>query len=102
MKKNEKKGITIIEKWLSEMGDSVTCNSDNNEIDNKKNKDLIPGSHYLIPSQLFTSQNTFIFQDGESMNCFYFMKSGGIPNFQIGASKRVDKQDFKKWIISKK
>jgi excisionase family DNA binding protein len=23
---------------------------------------------------------------------------GGIPNFEIGASKRVDKADFKKWI----
>lgn len=22
---------------------------------------------------------------------------GGIPNFSIGASKRVDKEDFKKW-----
>ncbi len=23
---------------------------------------------------------------------------GGIPNFSIGASKRVDKEDFKQWI----
>lgn len=23
---------------------------------------------------------------------------GGIPNFEIGASKRVDKTDFKQWI----
>lgn len=27
---------------------------------------------------------------------------GGIPNFKIGASKRVDKQDFKAWIEKKK
>lgn len=27
---------------------------------------------------------------------------GGIPNFKIGASKRVDKADFKLWIAQKK
>lgn len=27
---------------------------------------------------------------------------GGIPNFKIGASKRVDKVDFKQWIARKK
>ncbi len=29
-------------------------------------------------------------------------EEGGIPNFEIGASKRVDKDDFKKWILHKK
>ncbi|WP_164670235.1 helix-turn-helix domain-containing protein [Virgibacillus doumboii] len=28
--------------------------------------------------------------------------NGGIPNFEIGASKRVDKNDFKNWISQKK
>lgn len=28
--------------------------------------------------------------------------SGGIPNFDIGFSKRVDKQDFLNWIESRK
>lgn len=27
---------------------------------------------------------------------------GGIPNFEIGASKRVEKTDFKHWITMKK
>jgi excisionase family DNA binding protein len=27
---------------------------------------------------------------------------GGIPNYEIGASKRVDKSDFEKWISQKK
>lgn len=27
---------------------------------------------------------------------------GGIPNFEIGASKRVEKTDFKNWINMKK
>jgi predicted DNA-binding transcriptional regulator AlpA len=27
---------------------------------------------------------------------------GGIPNFEIGASKRVDKSDFKVWIEQRK
>lgn len=27
---------------------------------------------------------------------------GGIPNFEIGASKRVEKTDFKNWIHMKK
>ncbi len=27
---------------------------------------------------------------------------GGIPNFEIGASKRVDKSDLKNWINQKK
>jgi hypothetical protein len=27
---------------------------------------------------------------------------GGIPNFQIGISKRVDKSDFKMWITQRK
>jgi chromosome segregation ATPase len=27
---------------------------------------------------------------------------GGIPNFEIGASKRVDKEDFKDWIEARK
>ncbi|TEB05861.1 Helix-turn-helix domain protein [Pelotomaculum schinkii] len=27
---------------------------------------------------------------------------GGIPNFEIGFSKRVDKQDFLQWIEAKK
>ncbi|HUX46632.1 MAG TPA: helix-turn-helix domain-containing protein [Desulfosporosinus sp.] len=27
---------------------------------------------------------------------------GGIPNFDIGASKRVEKQDFFKWIEARK
>lgn len=27
---------------------------------------------------------------------------GGIPNFDIGASKRVEKSDFKNWITMKK
>lgn len=27
---------------------------------------------------------------------------GGIPNFEIGASKRVEKTDFKNWITMKK
>lgn len=27
---------------------------------------------------------------------------GGIPHFKIGASKRVDKDDFKKWIEQRK
>ena len=26
------------------------------------------------------------------------IEHGGIPNFEIGASKRVDKADFKQWI----
>ncbi|MHB1651632.1 MAG: helix-turn-helix domain-containing protein [Desulfitobacteriaceae bacterium] len=29
-------------------------------------------------------------------------KHGGIPNFDIGASKRVEKKDFVNWISSKK
>jgi predicted DNA-binding transcriptional regulator AlpA len=29
-------------------------------------------------------------------------KYGGIPNFEIGASKRVDKSDFKVWIEQRK
>lgn len=28
--------------------------------------------------------------------------SGGIPNFEIGASKRVEKKDFVDWIEAKK
>ncbi|MFD2444197.1 helix-turn-helix domain-containing protein [Bacillus sp. CGMCC 1.16607] len=27
---------------------------------------------------------------------------GGIPNFEIGISKRVDKSDFKEWLKQKK
>lgn len=27
---------------------------------------------------------------------------GGIPNFSIGTSKRVDKDDFKQWIAERK
>jgi hypothetical protein len=30
------------------------------------------------------------------------VKDGGIPNFKIGATKRVDKADFKHWIALKK
>lgn len=30
------------------------------------------------------------------------VKYGGIPNFEIGASKRVDKSDFKVWIEQRK
>lgn len=30
------------------------------------------------------------------------LEAGGIPNFEIGNSKRVDKADFKKWIESRK
>ncbi|KQL57131.1 MULTISPECIES: helix-turn-helix domain-containing protein [Bacillaceae] len=30
------------------------------------------------------------------------VQQGGIPNFQIGASKRVDKADFKQWITQRK
>jgi excisionase family DNA binding protein len=30
------------------------------------------------------------------------IEAGGIPNFEIGNSKRVDKDDFKKWIESRK
>jgi hypothetical protein len=26
------------------------------------------------------------------------VEHGGIPNFEIGASKRVEKADFKQWI----
>ncbi len=29
-------------------------------------------------------------------------KAGGIPNFEIGLSKRVDKQDFTCWIEARK
>ena len=29
-------------------------------------------------------------------------KHGGIPNFDIGASKRVDKKDFIKWMDERK
>lgn len=29
-------------------------------------------------------------------------KHGGIPNFSIGSSKRVEKKDFVKWIDGKK
>lgn len=29
-------------------------------------------------------------------------EQGGIPNFEIGTSKRVDKSDFKNWLIQKK
>lgn len=28
--------------------------------------------------------------------------AGGIPNFEIGSSKRVDKEDFLKWIDERK
>lgn len=28
--------------------------------------------------------------------------AGGIPNFEIGLSKRVDKQDFLRWIKARK
>ncbi|MFD2046622.1 hypothetical protein ACFSTA_20385 [Ornithinibacillus salinisoli] len=27
---------------------------------------------------------------------------GGIPNFEFGTSKRVEKHDFKDWILRKK
>ncbi|MEK4750432.1 helix-turn-helix domain-containing protein [Niallia sp. FSL W8-0177] len=30
------------------------------------------------------------------------VEHGGIPNFAIGTSKRVEKSDFKKWIIQLK
>jgi hypothetical protein len=30
------------------------------------------------------------------------VEHGGIPNFEIGISKRVDKVDFKQWIVQKK
>jgi excisionase family DNA binding protein len=30
------------------------------------------------------------------------IENGGIPNFRIGASIRVDKSDFKNWIMKKK
>ncbi|OIJ11346.1 DNA-binding protein [Anaerobacillus alkalilacustris] len=30
------------------------------------------------------------------------VKHGGIPNYEIGASKRVDKDDFKTWISDRK
>ena len=30
------------------------------------------------------------------------VKDGGIQNFKIGATKRVDKADFKQWITLKK
>jgi hypothetical protein len=29
-------------------------------------------------------------------------EQGGIPNFEIGISKRVDKSDFRKWLSKKK
>ena len=29
-------------------------------------------------------------------------EAGGIPNFEIGISKRVEKKDFKEWIEAKK
>lgn len=34
--------------------------------------------------------------------CHLSPKHGGIPNFSIGASIRVDKEDFKQWIEQKK
>lgn len=30
------------------------------------------------------------------------VEHGGIPNFEIGASKRVEKSDFKNWITQRK
>jgi excisionase family DNA binding protein len=30
------------------------------------------------------------------------VEQGGIPNFEIGASKRVEKSDFKNWIAQRK
>ncbi|MEK4715023.1 helix-turn-helix domain-containing protein [Sporosarcina sp. FSL K6-5500] len=30
------------------------------------------------------------------------IEHGGIPNFEIGTSKRVEKSDFKNWITQKK
>lgn len=29
-------------------------------------------------------------------------EKGGIPNFEIGISKRVDKSDFVKWLLERK
>jgi excisionase family DNA binding protein len=34
--------------------------------------------------------------------CHLSPKHGGIPNFSIGASIRVDKEDFKQWLEQKK
>lgn len=34
--------------------------------------------------------------------CHLSPKHGGIPNFSIGASIRMDKEDFKQWLEEKK
>ncbi|WP_232827979.1 helix-turn-helix domain-containing protein [Paraliobacillus sp. X-1268] len=102
MEKREK-GIKLIEQWLKEMDKLVVCSSEDktntNEIKQDFNYwDLLPDtltalhiSEYLHISRRRVYE---LFQLHE--------EEGGIPNFQIGASKRVDKQDFKKWITSKK
>lgn len=30
------------------------------------------------------------------------VRPSGIPNFEIGASKRVNKSDFEKWLLQRK
>lgn len=56
--------------------------------------------------EILTAQNIadyLVISRGKVYELFQrFTEAGGIPNFGIGASKRVEKKDFIKWIADRK
>ncbi|MHA6253206.1 helix-turn-helix domain-containing protein [Oceanobacillus sp. CAU 1775] len=99
-----KRGINIIEKWLKELEDNI-CNGDENE---KEPTDRMSKNHQSwesLPDTLTALEISQFLKISRRRVYELFqlhVNAGGIPYYEIGASKRVDKRDFENWIERKK
>lgn len=98
-----KLGIDLIEKWLKEIGEPDTYNKENGEGQKQENNKYYSwGSLPDTLTALEISQYLKISRRRVYELFQIHVDKGGIPNYEIGASKRVDKEDFRIWIDSKK
>jgi|SRR5690606_22674082 len=102
-KEKRKKGIQLLEQWIKEMEDSETLHKDDEKSGNQEMKKY--NSWETLPdtlTALHISEYLHISRRRVYELFQMHVDVGGIPNYEIGTSKRVDKEDFRDWILRKK
>lgn len=104
---NEKrrKGIILLENWLRELEDTLSVEDHQANVEYKVKDDRKFTLWDTLPDTLTALHISEYLQISRRRVYELFLlhvDEGGIPNFSIGASKRVEKKDFKMWISRKK
>lgn len=96
-------GIHLLEQWIKEIGDSE---SNNRNFDRNATHENNKSNYWNSLPDTLTALEISQFLKISRRRVYELFQihvdAGGIPNYEIGASKRVDKNDFKDWIDCKK